>query len=421
MRYVIIGAGITGVEAALEIRRRDAEGAISIVDKENEAKGKGCIFRPALKEYLSGSVPEDDLSVYPENYLHDQGIEFIHANVSSIDSQTNTIEITPIDQNDSPRTLPYDRLLIATGAVPNTPAFFSHDPSPVNLFTFKTLKDASSVRSWIEHHRGTCLVVGGGILGMETAELLNAIGLKVILVTRSNNRLFAGIPETLKRKVIELFERKGIRSLLMGDVQEITIEDDRYSGLQLKNGDAILLDTMILCAGVKPSPILPEKAGLEFSRGIHVDDHMNTSDPNIFAAGDCAVMPWAGRASGPETLRLWEPSRRMGRIAGANIAGGDESYEPWPMYYHTHLFDMPLGFFGSFNAQEEGHERIITETDDGYRELVLKNGKIVGASFFGGRPFPPPFLRLMKLGKMADVDPKELLEDTFDQESLWYL
>ena len=103
------------------------------------------------------------------------------------------------------------------------------------------------------------------------------------------------------------------------------------------------------------------------------------------------------------------------------MAGGDETFDPWPMYYHTHLFGIPLGFFGSFDAPEEGHQRIIKETDDSYRELVLKDGKLIGASFLGGRSFPPPLLRLMRTGRVDGFDPKDLLDDSFDQESLWYL
>ena len=126
------------------------------------------------------------------------------------------------------------------------------------------------------------------------------------------------------------------------------------------------------------------------------------------------------RPSGPETLRLWEPARRMGRTAGANMAGGDETFDPWPMYYHTHLFGRPIGFFGFFDATEEGHERIVRATEDSYRELVLKDGMLIGASFLGGRPFPPPLLRLMRKGWPVDVDPRVLFDETFDLESLWY-
>jgi NADPH-dependent 2,4-dienoyl-CoA reductase/sulfur reductase-like enzyme len=426
MKYVIIGGGIAGVEAALEIRRRDRDGMITILDMENEARGKGCIYRPALKEFLSGSLSDSTLSVYPSGYLQERGITFLHAGVSSIDPSSSTIHFISIDQPNTTQAITYDSLLLATGAVPRTPDVFHHDPAPENQFYFKFLEDAVHIRGWLENHTGACCVVGSGVLGLETAELLTGMGHDVIMLTRSDNRLFRGIPDGLKSKLNDLFQRKGVRTHRFDEVREIPFREGRFTRLNLKDGTSIPIDTVILCAGVDVVRMLPVSAELDFSRGIHVDEHMRTSDQNIFAAGDCAFLPWAPGQHGPETLRLWEPSRRMGKVAGANMAGGDETFDPWPMYYHTLLFDIPLGFFGSFDAPEEGHERIVRQTDDGYREIVLskENGRIMGASFLGGRPVPPPRIRIMK--KMRDgeklyLDPKLLLEDTFDQESLWYL
>jgi len=144
---------------------------------------------------------------------------------------------------------------------------------------------------------------------------------------------------------------------------------------------------------------------------------MRSSNEFIFAAGDCAVMEWSSR----KTLRLWEPSRRMGRVAGANMAGGDENFDPFPSFYHTYLFGVPLGFFGDFDADEKKYDRVIKKTDDGYKEIVIENGRLVGASFMGGRPFPPAFIHLMKTGKKIPGGLEELLDDGFDLESLWYI
>ena len=461
MKYVIIGAGIAGVEAALEIRKRDTEGPITIIDFDNEARGRGCIYRPALKEFLSGALSDIELSVYPEGYLSERKIAFIHAGVSSIDPAGRTVRYITSDSPNVTQTMPFDRLLIATGAVPRTPDLFHHDPAPENQFYFKFRDDAVRIRHWLSDHTGTCCVVGGGILGIETAELLRAMDREVILLSRSDIRLFKGIPEKLKNKLDELFRRKGVRTLRFDDVLEIPFLDGRFTHLNLTDRTVIPIDAIILCAGVDVVRMLPDSAALAFSRGIHVDRHMRTSDPNIFAAGDCVFMPRAttvhpvgadqGHSPSPETLRLWEPSRRMGRVAGANMTAiadmtdianmtaivdngrggvggeiGDDIFYPWPMYFHTHLFGTPLGFFGSFDAPKEGHERIVRETDDSYREFVLskEDGRIVGASFLGGRPFPPPLLRLMERmrdGEHIDLDPASLLDDSFDQESLWYL
>jgi len=99
----------------------------------------------------------------------------------------------------------------------------------------------------------------------------------------------------------------------------------------------------------------------------------------------------------------------------------DEHFRPVPSYFHTHLFHMPLGFFGNFDAPWEGHERVVKENEDGYRELMLKDDTLVSASFLGGRPEPVPFLHLLETGRAPPGGMTPLLDDDFDMESLWYL
>ena len=418
MNYLIIGAGITGLESALEVRRRDRAGRISILDSSWEAEGKGCIFRPALKEFLAGKLQENQLSAFPPEIIKNGNFKFIQGRLLSIHPETWEIAFTKgTDGHGKEARMGYDRLLLATGARPRFPPFIKEAELFSNVFAFRGLHDTRKIREYVKKGDGEILVMGGGILGVETAEVLATMGLKVTLLARSKNLVFKGIPEQLREKVAVLFEKKGITLQRAKKVLDVITEDDRLTGLVLDSGETLTFQAAIVCTGVVLDSTLPGSAGLEHSRGIHVDQGMRTNREHIFAAGDVAFMPWSNRP----TLWLWEPCRRMGRVAGANMAGGEERFQPVPSYFHTQLFDVPLGFFGSFDAPEEGYRRVVREDEDGYRELVLKDDTLVGASFLGGRPEPPPFLHLLETGRALPGDMARLLDDDFDMENLWYL
>jgi len=409
VRYLIVGGGCAGVEAAREIRRRDKDGKITIINDSSEF----FIFRPALKEYLMDEILKDELRVLPAGFFIDNRIEFVHGKIVSVDAEKNEI-VMEINSNKIIRK--YDRLLLALGGKPILPPYLAGHKF-TNVFQFKSLSDTERIKSSLRSSDGECIIVGGGVLGVETAEMLARLGRKVTLLSRSENLVFKGIPSGLKTRVKKLFEKNGVEILTSKNVTDIKRSKDRLSGLVLDNGKVLNLDILIACTGISPDLKLAEDAALEISKGIHVDRSMRSSNEFIFAAGDCAVMEWSSR----KTLRLWEPSRRMGRVAGANMAGGDENFDPFPSFYHTYLFGVPLGFFGDFDADEKKYDRVIKKTDDGYKEIVIENGRLVGASFMGGRPFPPAFIHLMKTGKKIPGGLEELLDDGFDLESLWYI
>ena len=409
MKYMIIGGGCAGIEAAREIRRRDNEGRITVIDDSNDF----FLFRPSLKEYLTGDIRKEELHGLPPGFLIDNRIVFLNGKIGSLDLRNSIIIM---EKNGRRSIKKYDKLLLAIGGKPNLPPYLT-DHEFINVFRFKSLSDTEQIISYLETSKGHSIIIGGGVLGVETAEMLSRIGRKVTLLSRSENLVFKGIPSAIKTRVKKLFRNNGVEILTSKNVKDIKNVEDRLTALVLDDGTVLELDLVIACTGISPDLKLSAEAGLEISKGIHVDSSMQTSKKNIFAAGDCVVMDWSSR----KTLRLWEPSRRMGRIAGANMAGGEENFDPSPSFYHTYLFDVPLGFFRNFDAQGEDYDRLIRKTDEGYRELVIKNDRLVGASFMGGRPFPAPFIHMMKSGKKIPGGFRQLLDDDFDLERLWYL
>ena len=410
MKYVIVGAGVAGIGAAREIRKRDTEGKITIIDENKE----GHIYRPALKEYVVNRIDEEGVYGIQKNILKTEKINILTARAESINVEKKVVIYS---QNGKKSVIKYDKLLLSTGANPLFPPYLNDREKYSNVFAFRSFKDAELIKTHLEKNNGICAVIGGGVLGMEIAELLINAGWKALLISRSKNLVFHGIPEKLKEHVISLFKKNNVEIMTEVDVIEVLSTKNKFTGLITSKGN-IKADMAIVCTGVAPNLLLAESAGIEVSKGIHVDKTMKTNIDDIYAAGDCAVMMWSSK----KTLRLWEPCHRMGRTAGANMSGGTVEFDPWPIYYHTFLFNIPLGFFGEFDASLKGYDRVFKESKDiGYRELVIKEGILVGGSFLGGRPFPPPFFHMMKTKKAPKGDYKNLLNDDFDFESLWYL
>ncbi len=420
MNYIIVGAGVAGVSAVSELWRcmpemdfeAWEEAKILMIDDSVDLDHPGYIYRPALKEFLYGDITAEGLDTGPLGNF----VDFIHGHITDIDSEKRTLTLVSAEGGEE-ETLDYHKLLLATGARALLPPYLK-GKNFRNVFPFRTRQQTEALKNWLSGHEGRCLVIGGGILGVETAEILWRMGHQVTLLSRSSNLLFKGIPEKLKEMTLELLREKGIEILMNQNVTGVQEgEDGLITSLELEGGKLLEFDTVVPCTGVGPDLRLAETAGLEVSKGIHVDEEMKTSNEHIFAAGDCCYLPWAET----KTLRVWEPCRRMGQVAGANMAGFDDVFDPWPRYFHTNLFDIPYGFFGRYDAAGPGISRKTRVTEDSYRELVLEDGAVVGASFMGGRPEPTPFLYFLRSGGNFPGDPKELLKDDFDFEQLWYL
>ena len=414
--HLIVGIGAAGIEAALEIKRRDPAAQVVILHREPLAQGH--IFRPALKEYLAGTLDFADLTVYPGGVLEGQGIRFIQGEAWAVDTETKELRFREFqEEGQVEATFHYHKLLLTTGAIPRLPPYLQGKGFS-NVYAFRSLQDAVALKGRLEQEANArVLVIGGGILGVEAAELLATAGRRVTLLSRSSNLVFRGIPEPVKEKLVALFRKRGVQVLRGVSVTDTRVEGNRLTGLELEGGNVVEFDLVVAATGVSLDTTLPASAGLTIGNGIEVDEYMRSSDPNIYAAGDCVFMPWSKRS----TLPIWGPARAMGKVAGANMLGEKERFKPWPSYYHSHLFGKPLGFFGDYDAPEEGHTRLVKETGDHYRELVLRDGKLVGASFFGKRPWPAPFIHLMTTKKTPPGGFEALLEEDYDFEGLWYL
>lgn len=281
MRVLIIGNGIAGINVAQALSsHRDIE--LTVVGEENSP----FYSRVRLPEVLSGRAQPDDIIFYKPEWYEKKGFSVqTGCRVLSIDRNSHTAFLS------DGRTIGWDRLVLATGASSNRPALNGFNLPGV--FTLRTMQDVQALRASVLQHPDSAAVIGGGLLGLEAARSLKDAG-------ASSVRVFELFPRLLPRQLDETgasllkarFEAMGIEIVLGAETDAILPAagetGPRAGSLRLKDGRAFQADTVLLSMGVHSNTDLAGHAGLQTGRGIIVDSSMRTSDPSIFAAGDCA-------------------------------------------------------------------------------------------------------------------------------------
>jgi 3-phenylpropionate/trans-cinnamate dioxygenase ferredoxin reductase component len=338
MHYVLIGGGLASATAAEHIRKRDADGEITIVGAEPHLPYN----RPPLsKEYLRGDAEVKDTLVHPEEWYRGQKIRMLQGTpASALDTSAKRVTLS------SGQTLTYDRALIATGAEPNRPPIPGIDLPGVHLL--RTLDHSTAIRREIERGAQRALIVGGGYIGVEVAADCLQKGVAVTLVGRGKQLWggFAGLH--VAGLLAELLRSKGA-DLRFGEEAASLTGSGRVSGVRLKSGGEAAGDFAVVGVGVTPQTSLAQAAGLDVDprRGIRVNQYLETSAPEVWAAGDatCFFDPVYERAWHVEH---WNNAFWHGEIAGASMAGERTAYDHIPNFFsdflghHMELFGDPV-------------------------------------------------------------------------------
>ena len=316
MRIVVIGGVAAGAGAATKARRTDENAEIVLLEKGGYVSFANC----GLPYYIGGVIEDRDelLLVSPELFRERFNIDVrLHSEVTDIDAAAKTVTVrTP----DGVVTEPYDKLIIATGGRPVAPPIPGIGRSGV--CTVFTVPDADAIMAWLARGIRSAVVIGGGFIGLETAENLKARGLAVTLVEKLPQLMSNMDPEFSDVLVREL-KHLGVDVVTGVGVREVT-GGEAADGIILEDGRTLAADLVILAAGVRGSTELAEKAGCRLgeSGGVWVDAGMRTSVPDIFAAGDiteCVHLVTGKKVRNP----LAGSANKQGRVAGANAAGAN--------------------------------------------------------------------------------------------------
>lgn len=376
-RYAIVGDGAAGATAAFYIRRADPSGEITILSDESSP----AYYRAALTNYLMGELRPEQLFAVPPDFYERTQVGRIVTRVAALEPDANRLRLS------DGRSHEYDQLLIAAGARARPPSFSGAEVEGV--MTMRTMQDARFIMDGIASRKlRKAVVVGGGILGLELAAGLRARDVEVTYVIRGDRFMPTLLDRVASDLVVSRCRHFGVDVRMDDEIAEVEARNGRFERTRLKNsGDVVSGDLMIVAIGITPNVEFLEGSGVEVSSGIPVDDRMRTNVPDVYAAGDIAVIhdPWAGRA---RYLGLWEPARHQGRVAGLNMAGSDEVWRVGVPYNATRLYDLDMGGLGR-TLERAGDEVVVDFPQTGasiaYRKLVFENERLVGALLVGGR------------------------------------
>jgi len=349
-RIVIVGGGAAGFAAAEMLRRQEFGGNIVLLSDDSAPP----VDRPNLsKDYLAGSAPEDWLPLRPDSFYAEAGIDLrLKSNVASIDTSARNIIIA------GGGSIPYDRLLLATGAEP------VRLPIPgADLPHVHTLRSLADCRAIIDSVNGAhrAIVIGASFIGLEAAAALRARDIEVHVVAPEQRPMERVLGPEMGDFVRALHEEHGVIFHLGNTV--VAIDGKRAT---LKSGDVLEADLIVVGVGVRPRLALAEQAGLALDRGVAVDAYLETSIPGILAAGDIAR--WPDPHSG-ENIRVehWVVAERQGQTAARNMLGQREAFDAVPFFWSQH-YDVPINYVGHAEKWDE----IAIDGDIAARDCLLK-------------------------------------------------
>ncbi len=405
MHHLLIGNSIASISAAEEIRKADAGCAITILSDEPHKP----YSRPLISYYLSGKIEKERLFTFPANLYEDLSIEPLLGR--------KAVEIALEEQEvllEDKQRIKFDRLLIASGGSPFVPDV--HGEHLDGVFTFTTLDDVLAIDNFIaKNSPEAALVLGGGMIGLKAAEALAIRGLSVTIVELADRLLAV----TFDREASSLFEHTlawhGVKLFKNTTIKTIEGKKGRVTGCLLENSESIPCQMVVLAVGVRPRLELAAGAGLSTGRGIAVDEHMRTSHPAIYAAGDVAqVKNILDETEQP--VPIWPVAAVTGRVAGANMAGADRTFEGAFPANSTTLFERAAIAAGITEPPDDGNFKtaIRSQNKHCYRKVVLRGGKLAGFIMVDRIERAGIYTGLLRASvKLDSLEPEVLLSDDF--------
>jgi 3-phenylpropionate/trans-cinnamate dioxygenase ferredoxin reductase subunit len=360
---VIIGAGHAAGQAAASLRQEKYEGPITIIGDEEFVPYQ----RPPLsKAYLLGEQELERVFIRPEKFYADKDVTLkLGVTATAIDRQAKSVAL------DSGETIEYDKLIISTGSRPRILNIEGSDLPGIHYL--RTIADVDAIRDEMEAGKNL-VIVGGGYIGLEVASVGVTHGLNVHVLEMESRILQRVTTPEMSEYYHNLHSGRGVNihtdTMVSGFAGTDRVE-------QVLCGDiAFDADLVIVGIGIIPNVELAEAAGLECDNGIVVDEHCRTSDPDIYAAGDCTNHhnPLLNRR-----LRLESVPNAMeqARVCVSNMLGGDKVYSAMPWFW-SDQYELKLQMVG-FSA--DGDEQIVrgSKEDNQFAVFYLKEGKVVAA------------------------------------------
>ena len=362
-RIVIVGGGLAAARVAQAFRKAGGEDTVTILSADHDPPYN----RPPLsKGFLRGELEAGDTLVQPAAAYGETGIDLRLGNaVTGVDTDAKAVTLA------DGATLPYDRLVLASGSLPRALGIPGEELAGVH--TYRTLADAQAVRS-AAASAASALVIGGGFIGMETAASLRRRGLAVTQVDVADG-LYASLQAPpLSRSLERLYRERGVDVVLGDQVEEFRGSGGRLTGALTRGGREITADLAIVGVGVQPSTAYLAGSGVELEKGaVLVDERFATSVPGVWAVGDIANFhdPVFGHR---RLIQHWTNANHQGDRLGRLLAGEDTPYDQVAFFF-SEVFGTKIGLLGDLDG---GHDELVMRGS-------LEDGALIGWYLRGDR------------------------------------
>lgn len=388
MKIVILGNGISGITAARFIRKL-ADHEILVISKETDY----FFSRTALMYLYMGHMRYKDIQPYAPEFWKKNKIQLVRAEVSSIDFENKILQLNPgfkpkeTQFGTTKNSIDYDHLILALGSTPNKFGWPGQDLHRVQgLYSFQDVLSMESASSDIRR----AVVVGGGLIGIEMAEMFHSRKIPVTMLVREENYWDMVLPIEESAMVGRQILKNGIDLRLKTELKEIIGNQKGQAVAVVTNtGETIECQFVGLTAGVHPNVRWLKESALEIDKGILVDRYLQTNLPDVYAVGDCAQMrdPMPGRRS---IEAIWYTGRIMGEVAAHNICGNRISYNPGVWFNSAKFIDIEYQVYGEVPVKLPDHlDSIYWEDPAGEKSIRLvfnrETGVITGFNLMGIR------------------------------------
>jgi len=421
--YLIIGNSAAGLAAAESIRKNDKKGQINVCSSESHFN----YSKPLITYYLAGKLGIEKLYSKDRNFYTENNIS-LNLNSEIVDVSTEEKTATTVDGVE----IKFNKLLVASGGKPIIPDIRikvekSADSESINkeiinerntkeadkarrsrtdfsigaaenlkkslpglngVFTFTTLDEAAALKKYIEDNKiNSASILGGGLIGLKTAEALLELKIKVNIIELEDRILSASFDSTASEMITRKIEDSGSRIFTGSTIDEIYVRAGKITSFSLRSGKRIPCGLLVVAVGVSPNTEMLKNAGIRLENGILVDKEMKTSNDNIYAAGD-AVKSCDILTGKEKNIAIWPLAVKQGSVAGSNMSGGKASYNGGFFMNSVEILDIPVISIGLSNLEEGTTDGIKIYRDynpdrNQYRKVIVRDDRIIGAILAG--------------------------------------
>lgn len=373
--YVIVGNGAAGYYAADAIRKHDIENGIHIISEEKLLT----YYRPQLSKFIGFPMDIEKILVAPKKWYEDNKIKVtLKTKIKKVNPEQKLILLS------DGSIIKYEKLILANGSNAFVPPVPGNDKK--NVFSLKFIDDAESIKMQISAGKNA-VVIGGGLLGLEAAWSFHNAGMNVTVLERSSGLLTKQLDAEGAAIFKDMVDKSGVNVILNASAEEL-IGDISVTGIKLAGGETIPADIVLFSSGVRPNKELAEQSGLEVSKGILVNDKMETSKPDIYACGDVAEF-------NDKVFGNWPAAMNMGKVAGENASGANTQFKEFVTSFSFDSMNIKLFSCGQFTENNKSIAKKDPLTGS-YMKLYFDDNKIIGGFLIGSTSLASELLNSVK-------------------------